>query len=80
MTPAAGRHTKTRYRRADHHESSWYRIVFWSFYEALPFWLIRHWSLKCGCVVLPSWGTTPRNSQGRGSAACVLSQTVGETW
>ena len=66
-TAAAGRHTKTRDRRAHHHESSCHRIFsgFLMRQYLLDYIYICYWIVLCGCVVYPSWGTTPRNYQGR---------------
>ena len=69
-TGAAGRHTKTRDRRAYHHESSCHRFFFLDFDDALAFFTTY---VTGFCRGYPSWGTTPRNSQGRDSAVCAIS-------
>ena len=59
-TPAAGRHTKTRDRRAHHHESGCHRMFFGFLMRQHLIDYVRHWSLY-GCVVYPSRGTATRN-------------------
>ena len=48
------------------------------FYETIPVDYIRRCFLLCRCVVYLSRGTTPHNSQGRGSALCTSSDSPGD--
>ena len=70
-TAAAERHTKTRDRRAHHHESKIHRIFsgFLMRQYLLPTYVIGYCSLAVLYTWYPSWGTPPRNSHGRCSAA-----------
>ena len=47
-------------------------------YETVPVDYIRRCFLLCRCVVYLSRGTTPHNSQGRGSALCTSSDSPGD--
>ena len=62
-TAAAGRHTKTRDRRAHHHESSCHRILFWIF-DAVPFWLHTSLDFVAWLCCIPFKGNDPPQFSG----------------